>query len=145
MLSSQELMARWLHALVALITLSALAFAGRGYLYCHMAGQAMTSCCCGGAGQEASQESSSGFVSEPCCERRGGDVATAATAVRLPEGQRQPLAPSTLAVSSPLPRVASAPHSQRVAALLVPRAPPLARGSPSRRGKARARLGVMIC
>lgn len=147
-------MRRWLHALVALVTLTALAFAGGAYRYCHMAEQAMASCCCAGPpGDSAHDEALDGpraeLVGEPCCESRAGEAAEAASSANL-ERATHTLhgGPAVLAVAAVAP---ARPHAVRDLALLSrhARSPVVARGPPpdplDRRGKARARIGVTRC
>lgn len=144
-------MRRWLVALVALVTLTALAFAGGAYRYCHMAGRAMTSCCCASATNDALSDDApkNELVREPCCERRTGAAAEAASSANLDSAAQSlggPPAVSPWAAILPERPVGGldvALLSRHARSPVTARGPPP--GQPPRRGKARARLGVMRC
>lgn len=142
-------MRKWLRALWALLTLTALALAGRGYVYCHMAERTAAACCCARAAAAAQALDAARpleVTGAPCCERRASEPVVAASSILLEFGASTIALPpvwlvetSTVAPRRPPPPVA------RAVGLAPPRYPALARGSPPRRGKARARLGVSLC
>ena len=134
-------------ALVTLTVLAALALAGRGYLYCHMAERAMTSCCCASpatTGVVPVAETRCGdadAVTRPCCERRDGEAPSVAT-VELPEipvalnqNVAAPLGPARFPPVGWFRRVMRPPSGHDTT---------WARAGPTRRGKRRARLGVTL-
>ena len=138
-------MQRWLYRVVTILTLAALTLAGRAYVYCHMSQQATTGCCCAGADSpELERELTIAHVTDPCCETRGS-VDVAAT----PLAPLQDALSGVTAPASWTPVIAE-PSAPLLAALSREKKPQQrafneARGSPARRGKMRARLGVTIC
>lgn len=135
-------MRRWVTAYFALFALTTLLFAARGYLYCHALEQAMPSCCCAGHDDESSGEE----LVDPCCCTWRGPMATATVVVtdvssdELEIGSPTSAALPSVALVAPVRTVRSWIGAARLVAPVDARGPP-----PLRRGKARARLGVMLC
>lgn len=140
---------RWLRPVLALLVVTALVVPHRGTVFCHMAQRALadSGCCARETVAHAHiSDAPSGerpTAARPCCERRGGE---ALPPVSLERSEKAPVAPAlaTPHVIAPWPKAESI-ASLDVAAGVYVGPIVVARGSPPRRGKLRARFGVTIC
>ena len=136
---------RALGLLTLVVLMSSLA-GGSDYLFCKMAERPMESCCCPhgepAASHEALQQTTEARARRSCCETRHTD-AVASPAVEAPNRDLVEIAPAVLPSEiASAPRRTQPPRT-RLAPTLVSCS--RARASPIRRGKLRARLGVMLC
>jgi hypothetical protein len=136
---------RALRGLLAFLVVTALVVPAQGGVFCHMAERVMSSCCCASMAAEDDEPPCEApeAVDTPCCDSVGRH------ALSVPSTQ-------TLDKTSVAAAKSSAAGAPRLEPLRLPaplvtilavhaRAPVLARGSPPRRGKLRARISVTIC